>query len=273
MRITLITVTYNSEKYLEECIKSVMAQTHKDIEHIIIDGASTDATFLILKKYDKHIAKWISEKDSGMYDALNKGMAMATGEVIGILNSDDILASPDVIATIAECFAKNQVDSIYGDLVYVNPLNTHKILRVWKGYEYRRMNFVYGWMPAHPTFYVRRELIEELGGYETHFYTAADFEFMARYLFKYRISSHYIPTLIVKMRAGGQSNNGINSRLRANRRDYLAMKRNGFNFPFISSILKPLRKVPQYTGNVKRNLFGKVSALKASKQAKLAKPK
>ena len=266
MKISIITVTYNSEKYLEECIRSVMEQTHKDIEHIIVDGASTDATVLIIRKYEKHIAHWVSEKDGGMYDALNKGMAMATGEAIGILNSDDILASPDVIASIAGCFAKNKVDSIYGDLVYVNPLNIQKIVRVWKGYEYRRFSFIYGWMPAHPTFYVRRQLIEELGGYETHYYTAADFEFMARYLFKHRISAHYLPILIVKMRAGGQSNNSIYSHLRANRRDYLAMKRNGFTFPFISSILKPLRKVPQYTGNMKRNLLGKVSLIKGPRQ-------
>ena len=257
MKISIITVTYNSGRHLEQCIRSVINQTHTDIEHIIVDGGSTDATLSIIEQNSSHISKWVSEKDNGMYDALNKGMAMATGDIVGILNSDDILASRDVVETIDNCFSAHKVDSIYGDLVYVNPENMQKITRIWKGYNYKRFKFSYGWMPAHPTFYVRRDLIRELGGYETHYFTAADFEFMVRYLFKYRISSYYIPKLIVKMRAGGQSNNSLNSRLRANRRDYLAMKRNGFAFPLISSVLKPLRKLPQYSGTLIHRIFGK----------------
>ena len=157
------------------------------------------------------------------------------------------------------------VDSIYGDLVYVQPDNMQQVKRVWKGYNYRRFKFSYGWMPAHPTFYIRRDLIKTLGGYETHYFTAADFEFMVRYLFKHRISSFYIPKLLVKMRDGGQSNNSLHSRLRANRRDYLAMKRNGFAFPLISSVLKPLRKLPQYSGTFIHRIFGKKVAEKAQK--------
>ena len=257
MRISIITVTLNSAKYLEDCIKSIINQSHPDIEHIIVDGGSTDGTLAIIEKYKDSIAKCISEKDRGMYDALNKGMALASGDVIGVLNSDDILASHDVISTINECFRTHKVDSVYGDLVYVQPNNMQKVLRVWKGFNYRRYKFFYGWMPAHPTFYVCRDIIKQLGNYETHYFTAADFEFMARYLFKHRISSHYIPKLLVKMRDGGISNNSIKSRLRANRRDYLAMKRNGFPFPLISSVLKPLRKIPQYSTTVLHKFFGK----------------
>ena len=257
MKVSIITVTYNSERYLEQCIRSVINQSHQDIEHIIVDGGSTDSTISIIENNRQHIAHWVSEKDNGMYDALNKGMSMATGDVVGILNSDDILASRDVIATIDECFCSQKVDSIYGDLVYVQPNDMQKVMRLWKGYIYRRFKFSYGWMPAHPTFYVRRDLIKDLGGYETHYFTAADFEFMARYLFKFRISSYYIPKLLVKMRAGGQSNNSMTSRLRANRRDYLAMKRNGFAFPLISSVLKPLRKLPQYSGTLIHKFLGK----------------
>ena len=246
MKVSIITVTYNSEKYLEQCIESVIMQGYKNIEHIIIDGKSTDDTIPIIKKYNTHIAKWISETDRGMYDAINKGMEMATGDIIGILNSDDMLDSNDVIECIVKAFEEKQVDSIYGDLEYVDPSDTNKIYRIWKGKTYKRSLFNFGWMPAHPTFYFRTYLFKKFGGYENHYFSAADYEFMARYLYRYRISSYYLPKLIVKMRRGGQSNSNIYKRLRANRRDYLAMKRNNIPFAFLVSILKPLSKVHQY---------------------------
>lgn len=254
MKVTIITVTYNSEKYLQDCINSIKNQDYYDIEHIIIDGLSTDGTLDIVKRNGNFISKWVSEKDNGMYDAINKGMQMSTGDIIGILNSDDILADTDVISKIAECFTNKQINSIYGDLYYVDTLDTNKVLRVWKGQTYKRHKFSYGWMPAHPTFYIRRSLVDKLGGYESHYYTAADFEFMTRYLFKNRVSSFYLPKLIVKMRVGGQSNITFARRLRANRRDYLAMKKNNIPFPFVVSVLKPLRKVPQFYNSF-LNLF------------------
>jgi hypothetical protein len=173
-------------------------------------------------------------------------MKMATGDIIGILNSDDVLASPTIISEVVASFMKNKMDAIYGDLVYVDQDDTKKIIRDWKGLPYKRYRFLYGWMPAHPTFYFRRELFEELGGYESHYYTAADYEFMARYLYRYRINAVYLPKLFVKMRVGGQSNRTLLSRLRANRRDYLAMKSNKIPFPHIASILKPLIKLRQF---------------------------
>lgn len=246
MKVTIITVTYNAAKFLRSCIDSVMSQDYSDIEHIVVDGGSTDGTVDIIRSYEAHITRWISEKDRGMYDGINKGMKMATGDIIGILNSDDMLASSDVIAEIVACFKQHRVDSLYGDLVYVDQMNTRKVIRYWKGFSYKRYRFSYGWMPAHPTFYFRRDLLEHLGGYESHYFTAADYEFMARYLYKYRISAVYLPKLIVKMRVGGQSNRNLMSRLRANRRDYLAMKRNQIPFPHVASILKPLIKLKQY---------------------------
>ncbi len=246
MKVSIITVTYNSEKYLEDCILSVIKQQHKDIEFIIIDGKSNDRTVDIVKKYERHISKWVSETDRGMYDAINKGMQMASGDVIGILNSDDMLEDDTVVEAIVDAFEKQKVDSIYGDLEYVDPDNIKKIYRIWKGKPYKRSLFQLGWMPAHPTFYFKRELFLKYGGYETHFFSAADYEFMCRYLFHNHISSYYIPKLLVKMRRGGQSNSGIKSRLRANRRDFLAMKKNGVPFPFFVSILKPLSKLHQY---------------------------
>ncbi len=246
MRVSVITVTYNSEKYLEDCILSVMQQSHNDIEHIIVDGGSSDGTLDIIRKYEGRISKWISEPDRGMYDAINKGIKLSTGDVLGILNSDDIYASPGVVGEIVEAFEKNNIESLYGDLQYVDPEDLSRIYRNWKGKPYRRGLFRSGWMPAHPTFYIKRSLIEKFGYYENHYYSAADYEFMARYLYKNRVSSFYLPVLIVKMRRGGQSNNNLKKRLRANRRDYLAMKKNGIPFPLIVSVLKPLSKLHQY---------------------------
>ncbi len=246
MKISLITVTYNSEKYLAQCIESVQSQTHKDIEHIIIDGNSSDNTVSIIKKYESKIAKWKSEPDRGMYDAINKGMALATGDVIGILNSDDMFNADDVVARIVNAFIVQGVDSVYGNLEYVNQEDTNMIQRVWKGKAYSRNLFRMGWMPGHPTFYIKKSLIDQYGGYENHYHTAADYEFMARYLFKLKISSFYLNKMIVKMRIGGASNKNIFRRLRANRRDYLAMKINKIPMPFMVSILKPLIKVHQY---------------------------
>lgn len=246
MKITLITVTLNSEKYLEECIRSVQAQTHNDIEHIIIDGMSTDGTLAIIEKYKDHISRWVSEKDYSMYDAINKGMAMATGDVIGTLNSDDVLASPDVISSIVTAFETEKANVVYGDLVYVDQLNTDKIIRKWKGGKFNYKRFRYGWMPAHPTFYFKRNLLEICGYYETHFFTASDYEFMTRYLYFHKVGAAYIPKLIVRMRMGGISNSTFLHRLRANRRDYLAMKKNKVPFPFVVSFLKPMIKIHQF---------------------------
>lgn len=246
MKISLITVTYNSARYLQNAIQSVCHQDYPNIEYIIIDGGSTDETLSIIEQNSSCISKWISEKDNGMYDAINKGMKMATGDVIGILNSDDMLATKDVISKIAACFKEQKVDSIFGDLIYVDAEETSKIHRFWKGMSYNRSSFNLGWMPAHPTFYIRREIVEQLGGYETHYFSASDFELMTRYLYKHRISSYYLPELIVKMRKGGMSNGSFKKRIRANRRDYLALKRNEVPFPFVVSIIKPLRKLPQY---------------------------
>ncbi|CAN5894797.1 glycosyltransferase family 2 protein [soil metagenome] len=246
MKVSIITVTYNSEKYLQDCIESVIKQRYPDIEHIIIDGKSTDNTVAIIQQYESKISRWISETDKGMYDGLNKGMLMATGDIIGILNSDDMLDSDDVITRIVQSFKEQETDAVYGDLEYVDANDTNKIIRIWHGKPFKRYRFRYGWMPAHPTFYIKRSLIEQFGFYLNHYYTAADYEFMARYLYKHRVKAYYLQMLVVKMRIGGQSNKNFRQRLRANRRDYLAMKKNKIPFAFVVSILKPLIKVHQF---------------------------
>jgi glycosyltransferase len=200
---------------------------------------------IILENAD-HISYWLSETDRGMYDAINKGLQLATGDVVGILNSDDMFASADSVRSIVDCFESSATDAVYGNLVYVEPDNPQRITRYWKSNSYKRSRFRYGWMPAHPTFYIRRELIGQYGLYENHYYTAADYEFMARYLFRYKISAEYVDAMLVKMRTGGISNGNLKSRLRANRRDYLAMRKNKIPFSFFVSILKPLIKLPQF---------------------------
>ena len=246
MKVTVITVTLNSERFLEDCINSVISQDYQDIEHIIIDGKSTDGTLAIIEKYQGHIARWVSEKDYSMYDAINKGMEMATGDIIGTLNSDDVLASTDVISEIVRSFVEQRVNVVYGDLVYVDQHDLQKVRRVWKGLSFKRSRFRYGWMPAHPTFYFRKKLLDICGYYETHYFTSADYEFMARYLYHFKVSAWYIPKLIIMMRRGGMSNGNFFRRLRANRRDYLAMKKNKIPFAFFVSFLKPLLKLHQY---------------------------
>lgn len=246
MKVSIITVTLNSEKYLSDCIRSVCGQNYKNIEHIIVDGKSTDGTLRIIRKNSDSISSWISETDRGMYDAINKGLKMATGDIVGILNSDDMFASADSVRSIVDCFETTGTDSVYGNLVYVDPKDAGKVVRYWKSNSYKRSRFHYGWMPAHPTFYVRRELLSQYGLYENHYYTAADYEFMARYLFLHKVSSQYLDSLLVKMRTGGLSNGSFKKRFRANRRDYLAMKKNKIPFSFIVSILKPLIKLPQF---------------------------
>lgn len=246
MKVSIITVTLNSERYLSDCIQSVACQNYKNIEHIIIDGKSSDGTLKIIKQNSRHITYWISETDHGMYDAINKGLEVATGDIVGILNSDDMFASADAVRSIVDCFLTTHTDTVYGDLVYVDSTNTQKVNRYWKGSSYKRFRFRYGWMPAHPTFYMRRSLLEQYGLYENHYFTAADYEFMARYLFVHKVSAQYIDAMLVKMRSGGISNITLKSRFRANRRDFLAMKKNKIPFSFLVSILKPLIKIPQF---------------------------
>jgi len=252
MKISIITVCLNSAKHLSDCIDSVRRQSYNNIEYIIVDGKSTDGTVDIIRENMDIIDHFISETDRGMYDAINKGIKMATGDVIGILNSDDMFANSDVVSEINACFCQTGTDSLYGDLVYVDPQNAFSIKRVWKGKEFKRSRFKLGWMPAHPTFYIKRSLIEQYGLYENHFYTAADYEFMARYLFKNHCSAIYLQQILVKMRSGGMSNGNLKNRFRANRRDYLAMRRNNIPFSFFVSILKPLSKLHQYKASVRK---------------------
>ncbi|WP_162926601.1 glycosyltransferase family 2 protein [Pedobacter chitinilyticus] len=246
MKITIITVVYNGEQHIADCIESVLAQSYPDIEYILIDGNSTDGTYHIAQQYKDQLSILLSEPDQGMYDALNKGIALATGEVIGILNADDMLANNTVIAEVAKKFEEAKVDALYGDLNYVAPDNISRILRKWRSSKAKPADLALGWMPAHPTLYIRSELFKRLGGYQLNYGSAADYELMLRFLYKHRISSVHLPMLMVNMRNGGMSNQSLKHRYAAMQNDYAALRHNQIPLPLLALLLKKLRKIRQF---------------------------
>ena len=246
MKVSILTVTYNSSETLEDCFRSIHNQGHPHIEHIIIDGGSTDGTVEIVKKHNDKIARWISEPDRGLYDAMNKGIKAADGDIIGILNSDDIYADNSVIENVARTITENNVDSCYGDLVYVERKDTAKIKRQWKAGGYEKEKFKKGWMPPHPTFFCKKSVYEKLGLLNLDFPLAADYELMLRFLYKHRVSTAYIPKVLVKMRNGGTSRSGLYT-VKAIRENYKAWKINGLNPSLLTFLLKPLSKITQFT--------------------------
>lgn len=246
MIISIITATFNSSCTISDCISSIAAQSYPHIEHIIVDGGSTDGTVEIIKQYGNRIAKWISERDNGIYDAMNKGIAMATGDIIGILNSDDFYAHPDALAKVAAVFYDRSIDACYGDLVYINSIDSKKVVRHWRSEIYTTRSFYWGWMPPHPTFFVRKSVYEKYGVFNLELGSAADYELMLRFLLKYKVIASYITEVLVKMRTGGVSNTSMKNRLRANQLDRKAWDVNGLKpYPW-TLICKPVRKIRQW---------------------------
>ncbi len=245
MKISIITATYNSAATVRDTLTSVRQQDYPGIEHIIIDGCSTDDTLQIVHDFP-HVAKVVSEKDKGIYDAMNKGINIATGDVIGILNSDDMYVDSKVISRIAEAFSDPHIRATYADLQYVQQNDLDKIIRTWKAGLFSKKKFYYGWMPPHPTFFVQKKVYEEIGLFNLSLQSSADYELMLRVFLKYDITAHYIPRVIVKMRAGGISNASFKNRIRANREDRLAWKMNGLQPYFFTLYIKPIRKISQF---------------------------
>ena len=244
IRVSLITVTYNAESTIERCIRSVIAQNYQNIEYIVIDGASTDSTIQIINRYAQNIKIVISEPDKGMYDALNKGIKLATGDIVGILNADDYFASDDILTDVATVFMHSNTDVLYGNLDFVDVNET--IIRKWRTRAYKRGNFDWGWMPAHPTFYCRKSLFNSFGVYSLEHGTAADYELMLRFMHKTEVNAYFLDKVMVKMQCGGMSNKNPVSRIKAWRFDLKAMRKNGIKFPLIALIMKPLRKMGQH---------------------------
>ncbi len=246
MKISIITVSYNSEKTIEQTILSVLGQDYNNIEFIIIDGNSTDSTQKIIEKYRSQISKVIIEKDNGIYDAMNKGIKIATGDVIGILNSDDEYFSNKAVSAIVNKFKHEEIDALYADLVYVQEENTSKIVRYWKSGKYSEGKFMWGWMPPHPTFYVKKTIYGKFGLYHSEMKSAADYEMMLRLIHKNKIKIGYLEEIVVKMRVGGISNSSIQNRIRAHREDYKAWELNNLKPYFFTLFLKPLSKLTQF---------------------------
>lgn len=245
-KISIITVTYNSAQTLEQTIQSVTEQTYGHVEYIIVDGKSTDNTVAIIEKYKSKISKFISEEDDGLYHAINKGIALAGGDIIGILHADDFYIDANVLANMAETFTSTKADAVYADLYYVDKNNTNKIIRTWKSGIYKASSFLWGWMPPHPTFFVKKDCYTKYGIFNTTLRSAADYEIMLRLLHKHKIKVAYLPKFIVKMRVGGQSNASVKNRVKANNEDRLAWKLNDLKPYFFTLSLKPLRKITQF---------------------------
>lgn len=246
MKFSIITITYNSAATLEDTIRSVIGQSHPDIEYIVVDGGSTDGTLEIISRYRDKIQQFVSEKDNGLYDALNKGIRMATGDVVGMLHSDDFYLDNKVIADYAEIFAKQDPDAVYSDLYYVDKDDTNKIIRKWKSGAYSSGSFVNGWMPPHPTFFVKKEIYQRYGSFDPEFRTSADYELMLRLIHRHQIRLAYLSRYTVKMRMGGKSNKSVQNRITANLEDRKAWEVNGLKPRFYTLYLKPLRKLTQF---------------------------
>lgn len=235
MKISIITVTFNSISFINDCLNSVKQQKYDDVEHIIIDGASTDGTLSLLKSKQKQFYALISEPDKGIYDAMNKGLKIAKGDIICFLNSDDLYINKNVLSKVASIFKNDpDLDACYSDLIYVEQHNISRIVRYWKSCKFKRDLFSKGWCPPHPTFFVRRSIYQKFGNFNLRYRIASDVELMMRFLEVNQIKSNYIPETWVKMRVGGASNKNIINIYKSNKEVLHALKSHKLSHNFIS---------------------------------------
>ena len=245
-KITIITVCYNSAKTLKDTIMSIRIQDYKNIEYIVVDGGSKDETIEIINDNKDVIDICISEPDKGIYDAMNKGIQSATGDIIGILNSDDFYPNKFILSNVISSFRIEGCDAVYGDLVYVDSSNVKKIVRYWKSGVYNTSKIKNGWMLPHPTFFVKSSIYKRFGLYDLDLKLAADYDMILRLIYKFNIDVVYIPMILVNMRVGGLSNNNLFQRLLANKEDSLAWSKNGIKKPRFLRLKKPFHKVLQF---------------------------
>jgi glycosyltransferase involved in cell wall biosynthesis len=246
MKVSIITVVYNNVETISTAIESVLSQTYFDKEYIIIDGGSTDGTMEKVASYGNDIDVIVSEPDKGIYDAMNKGLSLATGDIIAVLNSDDFYSTEYVIERVVSEFILNKSDCVFGDLHYVDAGDVSKVFRYWISGAYKPGSFLFGWMPPHPTFFVKKSMYDQFGKFNTKLKSAADYELMLRLVHVNKIKINYIPEVLVKMRIGGVSNSSFKNRLRSNLEDRKAWEMNGIKPYFFTLYLKPLRKVSQF---------------------------
>ena len=249
MKVSIITVVFNNESTIRTTIKSVLNQTYKNIEYIIIDGASTDQTLEQINSFSNKIDQIVSEPDSGIYDAMNKGIKLATGDIVGILNADDFFCDDQVIQKVVEVFTKDKIDAVYGDVQFVNSSNLNKIVRYYSSKRFNPSKFKYGFMPAHPSFYVKRKFFEKLGYYKEDYLIASDYELLIRFLDNKKLNYKYIEMPFVTMRTGGVSNKSLKNRFVLNKEIIHACKENGIETNSLKIYSKYFRKIFELFGN------------------------
>lgn len=245
MKVSIITAAYNSAMTIHEAINSVSGQDYNNIEHVVVDGASADDTVTVIKGCQSRVSCLITEPDDGIYDALNKGIAIATGDVIGFLHSDDLFFDENVLSVVMDAFDKYQCDIVYGDLVYVSKHNPENIVRFWKSGDFRRWKIFFGWMPPHPAFFMRRELYLKYGTFDVGFKISSDYESLVRYLWKNKPNVVYVPMVLTKMRVGGVSNRSLTNILIKMIEDVQVMKRHRLFWP-ITLFFKNISKIHQF---------------------------
>ncbi len=246
MKISIITVSFNSAKTIRDTIESVLSQTYPDIEYIVVDGNSKDDTVNIIREYEPRFngrMRWVSEPDKGLYAAMNKGIRLATGDVVGIINSDDFFTDKEVIEKIANAFIRENVDTLYANLYFVKPEDTSCVVRILKGKKYVSGLMRRGWAPAHPTFYVKRSVYEKFGVFDTSFSVSADFELMLRFIEKYHASTYFLDEFIVKMRMGGESTGSVLKILEGNKNIVRAFKKNDIPVSIFYPLMRLTPKV------------------------------
>lgn len=246
LSVSIVTVVYNNVDTIADAIESVLSQTYDDVEYLVIDGASTDGTRDVIGEYEEEIDYVVSEPDDGIYSAMNKGIRASSGDVVGILNADDFYADDGVIEEVVETFLHRNVDSVYGDLVYVEADNPLEVVRYWQAGEFERKKFRRGWMPPHPTLFVRRDAYEEYGTYREDLDISADYELALRLLYCHELSAAYLSETLVRMRVGGSSNESLWQRIRGHAQDYRAWMVNGKIPNPVTLAMKPLSKLKQF---------------------------
>ena len=258
MKISIITTSYNSAHTLRDTMDSVLRQGYADYEYIVVDGASKDGTVDIIREYEPRFEgrmRWVSEPDRGIYDAMNKGLAMATGDVVGLLNSDDFYTSDDVLSTIAREFqSPDAPDAIYGDVHYVDEADTTKVVRYYSSRKFERKRMLMGYMPAHPSFYVRRECYTKYGCFDTSYRVAADFENLLRLIYVNKIRTRYVAKDFVTMRMGGASSSGISSYLRIAADHFSAFKNNGIRPKYVLYFMRYVKKLLEFSAKSKEKV-------------------
>jgi glycosyltransferase involved in cell wall biosynthesis len=247
MKISIITVCYNSAQTIAHTLRSVAGQTYPDIEHIVVDGLSTDNTLEVIKEFGSRVAILVSEKDKGIYDAMNKGLALATGDVVGFINADDFYASEDAVSSVVNALQQSRADSCYGDLCYIAQKDTTKIIRYWQSNDYGDGYFEKGWCPPHPTFFVKRSIYQAHGFFNLKYRIASDVELMARFLVIHKITSCYIPKVLINMRMGGTTNRSLSNVVIQNREISKALRSLGLYFSWPKFVFfKVISRLVQY---------------------------